>query len=102
MFKKIILASAILLAFTACSEEKKAIAKKALPLPVDVVIVKNTNIPLWLKYTGKTQATSSQEVRARVSGILEEVYYQDGDYVKKGQKLFKIEQTVYIANLQFA
>jgi len=39
-------------------------------------------------------------VRARVSGILEEIYYEDGDHIEKGQKLFKIEQTDYIAELE--
>jgi len=55
-----------------------------------------------MKYTGKTEASNSHEVRARVTGILEEIYYKDGDYVTKGQKLFKIEQADYMAALDRA
>ncbi len=89
------------LAISACGEKKQApAAKEAPPLPVDVITIQNKNIPIWMPYTGKTQASSSQQVRARVSGILEEIYYEDGEHIKKGQKLFKIEQTDYIAELE--
>jgi RND family efflux transporter MFP subunit len=91
----------VLLALGGCGEQKKApAAKEAPPLPVDVVTIENKNVPIWMPYTGKTKASSSQQVRARVSGILEEIYYEDGDHIEKGQKLFKIEQTDYIAELK--
>ena len=89
--------------FAGCGENKqKAKTAPAPATPVEIVIVKNQKIPIWMKYTGKTKASSSQEVRARVSGILEAIYYKDGEYVSKGQKLFKIEQTDYIATLEKA
>ena len=91
----------VLLALAGCGEQKKApAAKEAPPLPVEVVTIENKNIPIWMAYTGKTKASSSQQVRARVTGILEEIYYKDGDHIEKGQKLFKIEQTDYIAELE--
>ncbi len=91
----------VLLALAGCGEQKKAPeAKEAPPLPVEVVTIENKNIPIWMPYTGKTKASSSQQVRARVTGILEEIYYKDGDHIEKGQKLFKIEQTDYIAELE--
>ncbi|MEA3373305.1 MAG: efflux RND transporter periplasmic adaptor subunit [Campylobacterota bacterium] len=98
----IALFSALIL-LTGCSDNKQPVkAAEAPPLPVEIVTVKNQNIPIWMPYTGKTQASSSQEVRARVTGILEEIYYKDGDHVKKGQNLFKIEQDDYIAALDAA
>jgi RND family efflux transporter MFP subunit len=103
MFKTVLLSFTLLFVFYGCSEESQQQAlKEAAALPVEVVVVKNKNIPIWMQYTGKTQASSSQEVRARVTGILEKVYFKDGEYVKKGQKLFKIEQTDYIAALDSA
>lgn len=103
MFKEIVTGLVVVFALAGCGEQKKQEAPKAAPaLPVEVVTIHNQSIPIWMKYTGKTQASSSQEVRARVQGILEEIYYKDGDYVKKNQKLFKIEQTDYIASLDAA
>ncbi len=100
--KKVLIVSSILLLLVGCGEEKKVVAKVIPPLPVEIIVVENTFIPIWLKYTGKTKASSSQDVRARVAGVLEELYFTDGEYVKKGQKLFKIEQTRYKALLSSA
>jgi RND family efflux transporter MFP subunit len=104
MIKITLIALISLVVFSGCFQDEKqnTTKKKEVILPVKTITVKNQNIPIWLEYTGKTQASSSQEVRARVAGILEEIYYKDGDYVKKGQKLFKIEQADYIAALETA
>ena len=45
--------------------------------------------------TGRIEAQKSVEVIARVSGWLQERYFQEGDIVKKGQKLFLIEPDEY-------
>jgi len=49
------------------------------------------------EYTGRVEARETVEVRARVSGYLQEVYFQDGDYVEKGQPLFLIDPRTYQA-----
>lgn len=46
--------------------------------------------------TGRIEAQKSVDVIARVSGWLQERYFQEGDMVKKGQKLFLIEPDEYI------
>jgi RND family efflux transporter MFP subunit len=103
MLKQTAFSTLIVFLLASCGEQQAQQApKEAPPLPVEVVKVENKPIPLWIRYTGKTEASSSQEVRARVSGILEAIYYKDGEYVTKGQKLFKIEQTDYIAALDAA
>lgn len=92
-----------LIIFTACSEEKQVVQKKANPpLKVNTITIQKEFIPIWRQYTGITKSSSQQEVRARVSGILEKIYFKDGQKVKKGQKLFKIEQNQYIAAIDEA
>lgn len=49
----------------------------------------------WDEYTGRFQATDKVEVRARVSGYLEEIRFRDGDMVSKGDVLFVIDQRPY-------
>ncbi len=96
------LVSTILL-FTACNEKEETQVKKEVPpLSVNAITVKKEPVPIWKQYTGTTKAKSDQNIRARVSGILEAVYFTDGASVKKGQKLFKIEQTEYRAALDEA
>lgn len=45
--------------------------------------------------TGRIEAQKSVDIIARVSGWLQERYFQEGDKVKKGQKLFLIEPEEY-------
>ena len=86
--------------FSACDEEKKIVQKAPPPLHVEIISVEKRNYPIWLEYTGMTKASSDQEIRARVSGRLEKIFFKDGAYVKKGDKLFLIEQATYKSNLQ--
>ena len=55
---------------------------------------KNINPPFTT--TGRIEAQKSVDVIARVSGWLQERYFQEGDKVKKGQRLFLIEPDEYI------
>lgn len=88
--------------FCACSEEKPQKTPPSPPLPVETVTVAKQPLPIWVQYTATTKATSEQDVRARVAGRLEAVYFKDGDFVEKGTPLFKIEQTQYKASLDAA
>jgi len=72
------------------------------PLSVEIIKVEKKNYPFWVQYTGMTKASSDQEIRARVSGRLQKIYFKDGDLVNKGDKLFLIEQSTYKSNLQKA
>lgn len=48
-------------------------------------------------YVGRTEASETVEVRARVYGYLKTVEFQDGDFVKVDQPLFTIEPDEYEA-----
>lgn len=53
-------------------------------------------------FTGRFEAADSVEIRARVSGYLEKVAFQDGAIVKKGDLLFVIDRRPYKAALDQA
>ncbi|MEA3548795.1 MAG: efflux RND transporter periplasmic adaptor subunit [Thermodesulfobacteriota bacterium] len=97
----ILLSALLLLTFSACSEEKATTPPpEPPPLNVEAIIVKNEPIPIWLEYTGKTEASKRIAVRARVAGILENVLFTEGNLVEKGQKLFEIEKDSFREALQ--
>ena len=52
--------------------------------------------------TGRIEAQKSVDIIARVSGWLQERYFQEGDKVKKGQRLFLIEPDEYALAAQTA
>ena len=65
------------------------------PLPVSVAEVRQAAIPVYLEHVGTTEAVSTVEVRARVSGVLEKVLFKEGADVQQGDLLFVIEQKPY-------
>ncbi len=96
-----ILATALFI--SGCEQkDQKPKAMTLPPLAVEAVTVEKKNYPIWLQFTGKTKAVKDLEIRARVSGRLQKIYFKDGAYVKKGQKLFLIEQSEYKAKLDQA
>ncbi len=98
-----IILSASLFFSSGCNDEKRSTVPKAPPsLNVETVTVQKKKFPIWVQFTGMTKAVSDQEIRARVSGRLEKRFFEDGASVKKGDKLFLIEQSQYQSNLDAA
>jgi len=56
----------------------------------------------YLEFTGNLASINSVTLVARVEGFLEQIHFQDGARVKKGDLLFTIQQDQYIAQLQQA
>ena len=61
------------------------------PTQVTTVTVEPKTIPVSYEYVGQTTGSKEVEVRARVTGILEQKYFQEGAAVKQGQRLFAID-----------
>ena len=79
------------LGLTACGE-KAAQAPAASPPPaVSVASPLEKEVVEWDEYTGRFDAMDTVEVRARISGFLNEVKFTDGAIVKKGDLLFVID-----------
>ena len=84
----------------ACGEKNTFVA----PPPPKVTVSQAVKQPVtdYLEFTGNTQAINTVQLKARVEGYLEKVFFKDGDRVKKGQLLFLIQQNTYEAKLQQA
>ena len=65
------------------------------PKTVEVANPISKDINPEFSTTGRIEAQKSVDIIARVSGWLQEKYFQEGDKVKKGQKLFLIEPDEY-------
>jgi membrane fusion protein (multidrug efflux system) len=84
------------LASTGCSKKEASHAAAAPPPPTVVVEeVKQQNVPIYFEYVGQTKAEETVELRARVEGILQKVYFREGAPVKKGQLLFTIDKRTF-------
>jgi multidrug efflux system membrane fusion protein len=56
----------------------------------------------YVDYTGRTDAVESVGIRARVTGYIERIPFQEGAEVKKGDILFEIDPRPYKAQLDQA
>jgi membrane fusion protein (multidrug efflux system) len=61
------------------------------PAQVTVAAVSERDLPVSWEYVGQTTGSKDVEVRARVTGILEQKLYAEGAPVRAGQPLFTID-----------
>ncbi len=66
-------------------------------LPVTEITMKDTT--LHHNYVADVEAVRNVELRARVQGFLEKMYVDEGQEVKKGQLLFRINDEEYRAEM---
>ncbi|MDX1352716.1 MAG: efflux RND transporter periplasmic adaptor subunit [Thiomicrorhabdus sp.] len=71
--------------------------QKTQAMPVVAQSVVQQNIATYSEYSGRSQAAKQIDVYARVNGILEKKFYRDGQTVKAGQQLYKIDDRKYRA-----
>lgn len=67
------------------------------PAPVTVAVPLQKTITEWYEFTGRFEAVNSVDVRARVSGYVDEVAFADGEIVEKDAPLFVIDPRPYEA-----
>ncbi len=72
------------------------------PPPVSVSQPVVQEIVEYDEYTGRFRAVESVEVRARVSGYLDEIEFTPGEIVEAGQTLFVIDQRPFQAAFEAA
>lgn len=97
-----VLAASLLSACGRAVDQAQA-APAAMPPPqVSVVTLQPRNIDTVFEYVGQTSGSRETEVRARISGILENRLYEEGSRVKAGTPLFQIDQGAYRTQLASA
>ena len=72
-------------------------ASKATPSPPSVTVSQplQRTITEWDEYTGRFEALATVDVRARVSGFIDSIHFNDGQIVKQGDLLFVIDPRPY-------
>ena len=87
----------------ACSGKSGAKHDNAPPPPTVVVAeVTQKTVPIYSEFVGQTKAEETVELRARVEGVLQKVYFREGSPVRKGQLLFTIDKRPFAAALESA
>ncbi|MCP2045342.1 efflux RND transporter periplasmic adaptor subunit [Pontibacter sp. HSC-36F09] len=74
----------------------------AMAVPVNTIQVKQQSVTGRDTYPATVVPLQEVELRPQVSGYITNIFVQDGQRVKKGQKLYEIDQNKYQAGIQQA
>ena len=77
-------------------------ARAAPAIPVSVATVEQQTVPFRIRAIGNVEAYSIVALKARVDGQIVEVNFNEGQEVKKGAVLFKIDPRPFEATLRQA
>jgi membrane fusion protein (multidrug efflux system) len=94
ILKNILLAA--LLVISGCKDKRPI---QTPPPLVGAVRAVKQNVPLVVEAPAKITGSLEIQIRAQVGGILKSRIFQEGQYVKAGEKLFEIDQAPYKAAL---
>src|SRR6516165_10354166 len=99
-WKSTLVPFAFFTALAGCNRANQYVA----PPPPDVTIAQPLvkDVPTYAEFTGNTRPYNAVQIRARVQGYLQDIYFQDEADVVEGQLLFLIDPRPYQAKLDAA
>lgn len=94
------LAGAAFITVSGCGKKAPQMAHSAPEVQVSKPIKKTFEV--WDEYTARVEPLEFVELRSRVSGYLEKIFFKEGQIVKAGDLLFVIDPRPYEASLAAA
>lgn len=74
-----------------CGNKEQAAAPQAPPAAIPVTQLQAKTVTGYTEYPATIEGIVNSDVRAKTSGYVEKVYVDEGQKVRKGQVLFKLE-----------
>lgn len=71
-------------------------------IPVEVTPLVRGNIASYLLYNSTLETEQTVDVYSQISGLIEKLFVEEGDHVKKNQPLLQLEQKEYVLEEQKA
>jgi membrane fusion protein (multidrug efflux system) len=85
----------VALGLAACGKSGDAAKGAPAPIPVNVLKVAPRQVPLIVEAVGRTEGSKEVEVRARVTGFVQKQLYAEGEPVRAGVPLYRIERAPF-------
>ncbi len=103
LFKKLCTCGLALL-LLACGGEKNAGQQAGQRPPPSVKTAASTEkqLTFYENYPATVRALESVEVRPQVTGYITGIHFKEGDYVRKGQRLYTVDVRRYVADVDQA
>lgn len=84
-------------AIVGCNEKQNQQQQQRPPVSVTYNLISPTSVEVSAEFKGRVSAVTEAEVRPQVTGIIQSINVKDGQQVKKGQVLYKIDPSKYQA-----
>lgn len=95
-----VVALCVVLGLTACGEPHAEQNPAPKPLSIDVVKAQEVPVQAWHTYTTRLEAPEQVILKARVSGQIDKVMFEEGQKVSQGQVLFSIDSRPFKAEVK--
>lgn len=102
---KVLLIVSLIFTFHACSEKESNTAQQtqSTVIPsVEAVEARYGSLPLVERFSGNVRAENQVALYPEISGIIDQVFVQNGDLVQKGDKLVQLDTNILQQQLQQA
>jgi RND family efflux transporter MFP subunit len=86
----------LIISLGSCAD-KKPVQQQAPPVSVAVFTAKLGNATYFDLYPATVTPLNQVDIKPQVSGNITGIYFQDGQFVRKGMKLYEIDQQQYKA-----
>lgn len=80
-----------------CGKKNEAVRQGPPPVPVEVQEATNTYAAYYDEFPGIVKALQEVELRPQVNGYITGIHFKEGEKVRKGQKLYTIDQQAFQA-----
>lgn len=99
---KLVAFSALVLAGFSCGQKQQAAQQAPAATAVTTYTLVKKSVTGLDQYPATLVPLNEVEIRPQIGGYITNIYVQDGQEVKKGQKLYEIDRSKYAASVQQA
>ena len=89
----------VALALVACSDSSSEKKAAPPPVPVTTAVATTQDVPVSLQVVGRAEAYESVSLKARVDGQVASVLFTDGQHVRQGDILLRLDPADFNARL---
>ncbi|HEY2727715.1 MAG TPA: biotin/lipoyl-binding protein, partial [Parafilimonas sp.] len=94
-FTQIFLLIVMIVIAASCGKKDSKQQQAPPPVAVNIDTVQTASATYYDEYPATINPLDEVEIHAQVSGYITGIYFKDGQYVTKGQKLYSIDQQHY-------
>ena len=93
----VLLITISIILFSCGGEQKSAPNMMNAPIPVNLYSTRSEKAVFFDKFPGTVVALKQVDIRAQVEGYVTGIFFKEGERVRKGQKLYEIDNRIYNA-----